>query len=155
MPEIPVEIWPMVRDEEGHDVLLLRDARGRLLPIPIGICEAAAIWVRQRPELSTPYLRRPWSHDLLIALLEWAGATLDRVVVDDYTNGTFYATLYLTYQGRELIVDARPSDGIALGLRTGAPVAVSDDVMFRAAVLQDGPGFDGGDWETDDDFPAV
>ncbi len=56
MADIPVEVWQLVRDEEkNHDVLLLRDERGRLLPIQIGMCEAAAIWVRLAPsELAAP-----------------------------------------------------------------------------------------------------
>lgn len=154
MAEIPVEVWQVVKDEEGRDILLLRDDRGRLLPIPIGVCEAASIWVRLMPELAAPYLRRPWSHDLMLAMLEQLGAKLERVVIDDYTNSTFYATLYLTHRGKEMIVDARPSDGIALTLRAAATVAVSDEVMFRAGIV---PGLDDDthNWGLDDEFPMT
>jgi uncharacterized protein len=131
---VPVHIWQLVRDEEGHDVVLLRDETGRVLPIAIGACEAAAIWVRLMPEQAAPYLRRPWTHDLAQAILERLGARLDHVVIDDLANGTFFATLYLRCGERELVVDSRPSDAIALLLRNGAPVFVAEAVMQEAAM---------------------
>lgn len=137
MADIPVEIWQLVRDEGGHDVVLLRDERGRLLPIVIGVCEAAAIWVQLSPESAAPYLRRPWSHDLMQAMLERLGARLDRVVIDSFTQGTFFATLHLAYQGREVVADARPSDAIALLLRMHAPLLVHDEIMDEASFLPD------------------
>lgn len=149
MADIPVDVWQLVRDEANHDVILLRDEQGRLLPIRIGVCEAAAIWVRLQPEAATPYLRRPWSHDLLHAMLERLGAHLDRVVIDGFTNETFYATLHLRYHDQEQVVDARPSDAIALLLRMPAPILVNSEVMDEQAFHPDqgeeenGPGF----WE--------
>jgi len=137
MTDIPVEIWQLVRDEEGKDakyVLLLRDERGRFLQILIGVCEAAAIWVRLEPEQAVPYLRRPWSHDLMQSLLERLGASLERVVIDNFTDDTFYATLHLQYRERELVVDARPSDAIALALRLFAPILVNDEVMDEESI---------------------
>ncbi len=132
---IPVEIWQLVRDDENRDVVLLRDERGRLLPILIGVCEAAAIWVRLAPDLAAPYLRRPWSHDLIHALLERLGAHIDRVVIDGFTKDTFYATLHLRHHDGELVVDARPSDAIALLLRMPAPILVNAEVMDEQAFL--------------------
>lgn len=136
MPDIPVEIWQLVRDEEGkdvRDVVLLRDERGRFLPIVIGLCEAAAIWVRLAPDAAAPYLRRPWSHDLIQAMIERMGARLERVVIDDFTSDTYYATLHLSYQERELVIDARPSDAIALALRLYSPILVNNEVMDEAS----------------------
>lgn len=136
MADIPVEIWQLVRDEENHDVLLLRDEHGRLLPIRIGMCEAAAIWVRLAPqELTTPYLRRPWSHDLIFALLDRLNVQLERVVIDGFTKDTYYATLHLRHNDRELVVDARPSDAIALLLRMNGPILVNAEVMDEHAIL--------------------
>ena len=136
MADIPVDIWQLVRDDENHDVLLLRDGRGRLLPIHIGMCEAAAIWVCLAPsELAAPYLRRPWSHDLIQALLERLDAHLERVVIDGFANDTYYATLHLRHHGQELVVDARPSDAIALLLRMSGPVLVDAEVMDEHAIL--------------------
>jgi len=137
MADIPVEIWQLVRDEEGKDVkdvVLLRDERGRFLPIVIGVCEAAAIWVRLAPDLAAPYLRRPWSHDLMQSLLERLGAGLERVVIDNFANDTFFATLHLRYRDQELVVDARPSDAIALALRMYAPILVNDEVMDETSI---------------------
>jgi len=137
MADIPVEIWQLVRDEEGKevkDVVVLRDEHGRFLLIVIGVCEAAAIWVRLEPELATQYLRRPWSHDLMQSLLERLGAKLERVVIDNFTNDTFFATLHLQYRDQELVVDARPSDAIALALRTFTPILVNDEVMDEASI---------------------
>ncbi len=138
MADIPVEIWQLVREEEGKDVkdvVLLRDEQGRFLPIPIGVCEAAAIWVRLAPDLAAPYIRRPWSHDLLQSLLERLDARLERVVIDAFTNDTFYATLHLAQHDRELVVDARPSDALALALRLYAPILVNDEVMDEVSII--------------------
>ena len=145
MTDIPVEIWQLVRDgddmgKDVKDVILLRDERGRILPIVIGVCEAAAIWVRLTPEAAEPYLRRPWSHDLIQHLLERLDAKLERVVVDGFTNDTFFATLHLTHHGQEQVVDARPSDAIALALRLFAPILVNEEVMEEASII---PGDDG------------
>lgn len=140
MANIPVEIWHLVRDESDppHDVVLLRDAAGRILPIVIGICEAAAIWVRLEPEKSARLLRRPWTHDLMQMVLERLGGMLERVVIDDLANGTFFATLHINRQGREVVVDARPSDAIALLLRAPAILEINEEVMNQAAINPEG-----------------
>jgi bifunctional DNase/RNase len=86
------------------------------------------------PDQARPFVRRPWSHDLLRNMIEQLGAHLDRVVVDGFVEGTFLATLHLTYGGGEVVVDVRPSDGIALLLRAAAPLYVNNEVMDEAAV---------------------
>ena len=148
MTDIPVEIVQLMRDELDHDVILLRDAQGRFLPIQIGVCEAAAIWVRLTPEQATPYARRPWSHDLMHALLERLGAQLDRVVIDGFTKDTFYATLHIRYREQELVVDARPSDAIALSLRMPAPIFVNTEVMDEMGIVPEADAEEHGedDW---------
>jgi bifunctional DNase/RNase len=146
--DIRVDVWQVVRDEEGNDVILLRDEQGRVLPIQIGPCEAAAIWVALSPELAASYVRRPWSHDLIHAMLERMGASLERVVIDNFDRGIFFATLHIMYQGQEVIVDARPSDSIALVLRMPAPVFVNDEVMEMAAMHPEDQDSDDGElWE--------
>lgn len=157
MADLPVEIWQLVRDEQGRDIVMLRDEQGRVLLIEIGVCEAASIWVRLAPDTTVPYLRRPWSHDLMQSMLERLGAQLLRVVIDDCVRDvdknlikyTFYATLHLTYRGQEVVVDARPSDATALALRMGAPLFVNTQVMDDHAILPEG-GFDDGPepWDT-------
>lgn len=144
MTDIPVAIWQLAQDEDGHDVVLLRADDGRMLPIVIGVCEAAAIWVMLSPEQAKPYIRRPWSHDLMLAMLQGLGARLERVVVDAYREGAFFATLHLQRQGEEMMIDARPSDAIALLLRASAPLYVNDDVL-REEGLATGSETDEGD----------
>lgn len=133
MSDTPVEVWQLARDEDGRDVVLLRDDQGRVLPIIIDVCTAAAIWVAISPDLAKPYVRRPWSHDLMQAMLHRLGARIERGVIDGYLNGAFLATLHLHYRGEELVVDARPSDTIALLLRESAPLFVNDEVMLEEA----------------------
>lgn len=134
---VPVEVWQLARDDEGHDVVLLRDEQSRILPIVIGVCEAAAILVKLSPEVARPYVRRPWSHDLIQAMLERFGAVLERVEIDGVSRGVFFATLHLRYRDQELVIDARPSDAIALLLRMSAPVFVNTEVMDDAAFYLD------------------
>jgi len=152
MADIPVEIWQLVRDEEDHDIVLLRDESGRLLPIVIGMCEASAIWVRLSAEQAAPYLRRPWTHDLIQTVLERLGAQLSHVVIDHVADETFFATLYLSYQGSELMLDTRPSDAIALLLRMPAPLYVSEEVMAESSIAAENEEDDGG-FTFDEDLP--
>lgn len=136
MSDVAVQVWQLARDEEGHDVVLLRDEQGRVLPILIGVCEAAAIWVMLSPVMAKPFIRRPWTHDLLQTMIERLGAKLDRVVIDGYANAIFYATLHVSQRAREFVIDARPSDAIALLLRLGAPLFVHDEIMQDEALFQ-------------------
>lgn len=131
--DIPVDIWQLARDEDGRDVVLLHDGHGRILPIIIDACTAAAIWVAISPDMAKPYVRRPWTHDLMQAMLERLGASIERGVIDGFLNGAFLATLHLRYREEELVVDARPSDTIALLLRVTAPLFVNDEVMSEGA----------------------
>ena len=133
MAVIPVVVWQLVRDEQGHDFILLRDEQERLLSIAIGVCEAASIMVRLSPSLSQYLPRRPLSHDLMQAVLDRRQAKLDKVVIDNMVNGTYYATLYLTAPGGEELIDARPSDAIALLVRMGAPLFVDGEIMDEHA----------------------
>ncbi len=128
-----VAIEPMT----GTPVVLLREPDdGRIVPIFIGPSEAHAILMAQRgiePE-------RPMTHDLTANLIDSLGATLERVIVDELRNGTYYGALELRKDDEEDIirVDTRPSDGLALALRTGAAILVApavleagEDIPFR------------------------
>jgi uncharacterized protein len=117
-------------------VLLLREQEGarRVLPIYIAPEEAQAI-ERGIKQFVPP---RPLTHDLLRDVLEALGATLVRLVVtelreSDQGGGTFFAELVLELPGGTTTVSSRPSDGVALAVRTGAPIFVADDVLDRAA----------------------
>ena len=110
-------------------IVLLRDpSSDRVLPIWVGPVEANAIAL-QVENVQAP---RPMTHDLLRNVLAELGATLTRVVITDLHDNTFYAYLELKRGGEVLFVDARPSDALALSIRTRAPVFVDTRVLDQA-----------------------
>jgi bifunctional DNase/RNase len=110
-------------------IVLLRDpSSDRVLPIWVGPVEANAIAL-QVENVSPP---RPMTHDLLRSVLTELGATLTRVVISDLHENTFFAYLELTRGSDVLFVDARPSDALALSIRTRAPVFVDTKVLDQA-----------------------
>ena len=112
-------------------VLLLGDAENRrVLPIVIGLFEAQAI-VSQMREAK---FSRPMTHDLLCNVIEETGYALARVRITRLEEGTFYASLDLESGTGTLEIDARPSDAIALALRTGASILVDEEVLREAEV---------------------
>lgn len=113
-------------------VVLKAEGSARLLPIWIGLFEANAIAL-ELEKIATP---RPMTHDLLKNLIEALGAKVTRVVVDNLRENTFFASIYVLSGGEERRLDARPSDAIALALRTSAPLAVTRDVLSRSRGLE-------------------
>jgi bifunctional DNase/RNase len=110
-------------------IVVLKDKNGeRVLSIWVGIYEANAI-ASQIENVSTP---RPMTHDLLRNLISDLNGQVDRVVVTDLKDNTFYATIHLTIQGDRVAIDARPSDAIALALRTKSPILVEESVIAQA-----------------------
>ena len=99
-----------------------------MLPIWVGIFEANAIAL-QIENVATP---RPMTHDLLRNVIQDLRATVQKVVVCDLQENTFFALIYLHLNGDTLAIDARPSDAIALALRTRAPIFVEDSVIDHA-----------------------
>jgi bifunctional DNase/RNase len=116
-------------------IVLLKEQTGtRFLPIWVGAVEAMAI--TSALEGVTP--PRPLTHDLLRVVIEALGADLDHIVVTDLRNNVYYAELTFKIEGREIVVSSRPSDAIALSVRTGAPVFAKRDVLDEAGIeLQD------------------
>ena len=113
-------------------IVILKDKEGdRVLPIWVGVFEANAIAL-QIENISTP---RPMTHDLLRNILSEIEADVQRIVVCELKENTFYAMIYLDREGQTMAVDARPSDAIALALRTKAPIFVEDDVVESAKGL--------------------
>ena len=107
-------------------LLLLEEVGGeRVLPIFIGAPEATAIAYALQ-HIETP---RPMSHDLLGNVITALGARLFAVEITHLVDNTFFANLRLLREGKEILVSARPSDAVALGLRVGAPLLVSDELM--------------------------
>jgi bifunctional DNase/RNase len=112
--------------------VILRDKEGqKVLPIWVGIFEANAIAL-QIENISTP---RPMTHDLLRNIIQDLQASVQKVVVCDLQDNTFYALIYLALQGNTLAIDARPSDAIALALRTRAPIYVEEAVIDNAKTV--------------------
>jgi uncharacterized protein len=107
-------------------IVILRDERtAQVLPIWVGAAEGNAIRLAM-DDAPTP---RPMSHDLLRSMMEHLNLAVARVVVTDVKNNTYFASVYLTSQGTERTVDARPSDAIALALRTNSPIFVTANVL--------------------------
>jgi len=119
----------MVDPSTSMPIVLLRDLENqRVLPIWVGPVEANAIAL-QIENVAPP---RPMTHDLLRNILQELGARLRRIIIADLRENTFYAYLELDVNGEVLLVDARPSDAIALSVRTKAPVFVDSRVLDQA-----------------------
>jgi uncharacterized protein len=111
-------------------IVLLKAADANLfLPIWIGQPEAAAILTRLRGE-ETP---RPMTHDLFVSVLEELGAEVVQVSVTELRDSTYHAEILLRRNGETLAIDSRPSDAIALAVRTEAPIFAADDVIAANA----------------------
>jgi bifunctional DNase/RNase len=122
----------MVDPISNMPIVILRDKEGnRTLPIWVGMFEANAIAL-QIENISTP---RPMTHDLLRNVIHDLKATVEKIVVCDLQDGTFYALIYLRVHGELLAIDARPSDAIALALRTRAPIFVEEAVIDSAKTV--------------------
>ena len=114
-------------------IVVLRDADNKLnLPIWIGLLEATAM----ATELEGIKMARPMTHDLLRSTLAALGATVEAVEVNDLRENTYFALVHLRHGDRSLMIDARPSDAIALALRTRCPIYVAKAVLEQSSVLQ-------------------
>ncbi len=131
---IEMELSKIVIDEKRHDQLIvLREKAGeRVLPIVIGLAEASAIKLK----LSGFQPPRPLTHDLLHSTIGDLGASIEKIIIDKLEENTFHAKVVLkTSSGQEKIVDARPSDSIALAVRAHAPIFVEDDIIKKSAIF--------------------
>ena len=132
---IQMELVRIVMNERrGEQMVVLKEKKGtRTLPIIIGIPEASAIKLK----ISGIQPPRPMTHDLLKNTIEQLGATLKKVIIDRLQENTFYAKLVLNdTQGREVIVDARPSDSIALALRADCPIFTTENLLNQVGALE-------------------
>lgn len=126
----------MVDPITNMPIIILRDKDGaKVLPIWVGIFEANAIAL-QIENISTP---RPMTHDLLRNVIGDLRATVEKIVVCDLRENTFYALIYLLVNGEVIAVDARPSDAIALALRARAPIFVEETVIDNAKTIDFAP----------------
>jgi hypothetical protein len=122
----------MVDPITNMPIIILRDKDGqRVLPIWVGVFEANAIAL-QMENVTTP---RPMTHDLLKNVICDLKADIQKIVVSDLRENTFYALIYLVVNGEPVAIDARPSDAIALALRAQAPIFVEDRVIDNAKTV--------------------
>jgi bifunctional DNase/RNase len=128
--ELRVEIKGLMLDPSSNvPIVILRDVGSQtFLPIWIGHFEASAIALRIEG-VEPP---RPMTHDLLRAVLEQLGATVEKIVISDLKESTFFAVIHVRYQDASVPIDARPSDAIALALRAEAPIFVLRSVLDKA-----------------------
>ena len=113
-------------------VVILRDPGAkRFLPIWIGQSEATSILM----EMQGIKPGRPLTHDLLKTFIENLKASVKQIVIDDLKDGTFFAKIYVSANSRDLTIDARPSDAIALAVRMKAPIFAEEGVLDEASIL--------------------
>ncbi|MFQ5681001.1 MAG: bifunctional nuclease family protein [Candidatus Omnitrophota bacterium] len=131
---VEVELSKIIIDEKRQEQVIVLKERfgGRLLPIVVGIMEAAAI----RMPLAGMNPPRPLTHDLIKIIVDTLEGEIDRVVIDKLRQGTFYAKIIIGAYGKMKAVDARPSDSIALALRTKSPIFVEEEVLDKTGETQ-------------------
>ena len=135
--DIEVRIRGLMMDPATNmPIVVLKDtASDTVMPIWVGIFEANAIAI----EIEKVAAPRPMTHDLTRNLIQHLNAQLERVVINELRDETFFAVLWLRQDGEPVTVDARPSDAIALALRADCPIYVSDEVMQTAKLNTSGP----------------
>jgi len=128
---IECELTRIIIDENKESqVIILKEKEGqRAFPIVIGIFEAMAIDRRLK---NIPY-PRPLTHDLLANVIEGLNSRLERIVITELRDNTFFAKLTLGTAAGTVEIDSRPSDAIALGVRMGAPIFVEDEVLNKVS----------------------
>lgn len=125
---VEMELNKIVIDEKRHDQLIvLKEKNGeRVLPIVIGLPEASAIKLK----ISGFNPPRPLTHDLLHDTITNLDATVEKIIIDKLEENTFHAKLVIkTRSGESKVIDSRPSDSIALAVRSHAPIFVEDDII--------------------------
>jgi bifunctional DNase/RNase len=118
-----------IPNSDSQVVILQDESKANTLPIWVGVAEGTAIRLAMEGVIPP----RPLSHDLIRNLTEQLGLKISKVVVTDVKNNTYYASIYLSSKQSELTVDSRPSDAIALALRTSSPIYAAQDVLDRLA----------------------
>ncbi|MEE9370755.1 MAG: bifunctional nuclease family protein [Sedimentisphaerales bacterium] len=129
--DIEVELSRIIINETSdQQIIVLKERHGqRSFPIVIGIVEIFAI-DRRLKGIKPP---RPMTHDLLDNVIENLGANIEKIVINDLRNHTFYAKIHLSSNGQTVKIDSRPSDAIALGVASSAPIYVAEHVFEKTS----------------------
>ena len=131
---VPVRVKGVfIAESEGNSpapVVLLEDDQARIVPIFVGLSEAISIHHALSGELSP----RPMTHDLFVSVLEFLSASITNVLIDDLDSGIYYARLTIKGENKQSEIDARPSDCLALALRSRAPIEVQEKVVVESSI---------------------
>jgi len=127
---VPAEVLTVARAEEGSAVLIRPVGSEIAVPIIIGQAEAQSIMIG----LANHTTARPLTHDLMLSALKSIGAAVSRIEITDLKNNTFYGRLILKKNGKDISIDARPSDCIALAVRVKCPIFIDELVVDEAGV---------------------
>jgi len=131
---ILVNVKGVAYDGSGNPIILLTDQEEeRVLPIWVGLLEAHSIAIA----LENVVMPRPLTHDLLRNICDRLGAKISRVVITDLRENTFYAEIHLHLAGQEMIIDSRPSDAVAIALRTDAPVFLTEKLTSQMLLIKE------------------
>lgn len=133
--QIPAEIWTVAQTEQGNVVFVRPKDADIVVPIFIGQMETQAILIGLG-KISTP---RPFTHDLMINILKSLHVTLERIEICDLVDGTYYSRLKLLIEGKDqpVVIDARPSDALALAVRFMCSIYIAEHVVDEAGILID------------------
>jgi len=129
--DVEVELSRIIINETSdQQIIVLKERHGqRSFPVVIGIVEIFAI-DRRLKGIKPP---RPMTHDLLDSVIENLGAKIEKIVINDLSNHTFYAKIILSLNGRTVQIDSRPSDAIALSVASNAPIYVAEHVFEKTS----------------------
>ncbi|MEI8094775.1 MAG: bifunctional nuclease domain-containing protein [Spirochaetales bacterium] len=130
---VPAEIWTVAKTDQGNAVLVRPLQGDKAVPILIGPLEAQNILLG----LGEVEIPRPLTHDLLLRLLTELGATLVRIDIHTLSEGTYYSNILLSHGTRKLEIDARPSDALALAVRTDCPIFLETDLLEESGISLD------------------
>ena len=129
--DIEVELSRIIINEESdQQLIVLKERQGeRSIPIVIGIVEIFAIDRRLKGHMPP----RPLTHDLLASVIDALDASIEKIVINDLTDHIFYARIHLSHGKKRIEIDSRPSDAIAVGVASSAPIFVAEHVLDQAA----------------------
>jgi bifunctional DNase/RNase len=127
---IEAEIWTVARTEQGNAVLVRPIDSEVAVPIFIGQLEAQSILIG----MGNVPMPRPLTHDLFLSVLDKLEANITRIEITELKEGTFYAQLILKQNGKDIIIDSRPSDSIAIAVREKCPIYIDEAVIEEASV---------------------
>ncbi len=127
---IPAEVWTVAKADQGSAVLIKPIGSDIAVPIFIGPLEAQSILIG----LANHKMPRPLTHDLFIDTLDQLGTKITRIEITELKEGTFFGRLLLNLQGTDFSIDSRPSDCIALAVRTKCPIYIDEEVVDEAGI---------------------